>query len=410
MSHTAGTLGTSITGRPLPHKTRRMVVIAVLYLVTDIGFSFLFGGLSTILLDGGVAPATVGMITLLGLAYFLRFLLAPLVDRYGSRRGHYRSWIILTQVALIAALACLAFLDPFASLPAVVAMMTVILLLSAVHDAAVNGLTVRLLHPTERGIGNGIQVAAATGSIVLGTGGALLVYSTGGWTVTMLVLAAIFILPLLVLARFAEPTSVAVPSRVAWSSLISFFRLPRRKTFLLGILPALVVGLYLVTAVQSALLLDAGWDLSKVALVLNTYGPVLGVLAGLATGAAISKWGRTRTLAVAGSVSTLAIVSMLPVALGAGWDALDITAVLIVQAAYSALATWAYTISMDNSRPETAATDFSLQVSVIGVIRIIMSAIGLSLVAAIGYPMIVIISAALMLAGVLLSVFWSRRE
>lgn len=375
--------------------------------MTDIGFSFLFGGLSTILLDGGVAPATVGLVTLLGLAYFLRFLIAPVVDRYRSRRGHYRSWIILTQIALIAALAGLAFIDPFAALPAVVALMALILILSAVHDAAVNGLTVRLLHASERGLGNGIQVAAATGSIVLGTGGALLVYSTAGWTTTLLILAAIFVLPLLVLARFAEPANGTTPSRIAWSSLISFFRLPGHKAFVFGILPALIIGLYLITAVQSALLLDAGWNLSKIALVLNTYGPVLGVVAGVAMGAAISRWGRSRALAVAGSISTLALLALLPLASTAGREPLDIAAILLVQAAYSALATWAYTISMDNTRPEFAATDFSLQVSVIGLVRIIMSALGLNLVAPLGYPLIVTISAGLMLGGMILSLRWA---
>lgn len=394
----------------LPPKAHRMFVIAVLYLVTDIGFSFLFGGLSTILLDGGVAPATVGMITLLGLAYFLRFLIAPVVDRYGSRRGHYRSWIILTQLVLVAALAGMALLDPFDSLSAVIVLMAVILALCAVHDAAVNGLTVRLLRPSERGIGNGIQVAAATGSIVLGTGGALLVYSAAGWTVTMLVLAAVFVLPLLVLIRFAEPTDGITPSRIAWSSLISFFRLPGRKAFVFGILPALVAGLYLVTAVQSALLLDVGWGLPTIALVLNTYGPVLGVLAGLGMGAAIGRWGRTVPLAVAGAISALAVAAMFPLASGNGWDPLDIAAVLGIQAAYSALATWAYTISMDNTRAEFAATDFSLQVSVVGVLRIIVSAIGLSLVTVLGYPMIIVISAALALAGLVVCTVWTSRN
>jgi hypothetical protein len=155
-------------------RRRRLAVVGSLFLVADIGYSFLFAALATILLQRGVALETVGLINLLGTVYFARFLVGPLVDRFGSARlGHYRGWLISTQVVLVLAFCALSSLDPVGDLPAVLAVVAVVLVVSAVHDTALGGLSVRLLPPVERGTGNGVQAAAATASIFIG-GGALL--------------------------------------------------------------------------------------------------------------------------------------------------------------------------------------------------------------------------------------------
>src|SRR5918998_1480913 len=87
---------------------RRLAVIGSLFLVSDIGYSFLLAAFATILLQRGVALETVGLINLLATIYFARFLVGPLVDRF----GHYRSWLIGTQVVLVLAFCTLSALDP----------------------------------------------------------------------------------------------------------------------------------------------------------------------------------------------------------------------------------------------------------------------------------------------------------
>lgn len=306
------------------YRTQRFLVIACLYLVSDIGISFFWGGLTTILLDAGVAKSTVGLIALLGLLYFVRFGFAPIVDRYQLyRSGHYKSWIVATQILLVAALILLAGIDPIHHRPHLLALMACVLLLSAFHDVAINGLAVRILKAEERGFGNGIQIAAGSASFMLGSGGALLVYTHYGWTLTLLLLAAIFIIPLLVMGLFHEPCRIGSGNAVQWNALASFFKLPARRIFTLLVIPSLLTGLFLLTAVAPAMLLDAHWDLQRIAVVQNTLAPIAGVAASLMTGYAINRFGRKGVLGVVMMTTLLSLVAMWSLASGGGWLFVD---------------------------------------------------------------------------------------
>ncbi|TLY17277.1 MAG: muropeptide MFS transporter AmpG, partial [Nitrospirae bacterium] len=61
----------------------------------------------------GVDLRTIGIVTLVGLPYTLKFLWSPLMDRFvppwlGRRRG----WMIATQLGLIAGIAAMAVTGP----------------------------------------------------------------------------------------------------------------------------------------------------------------------------------------------------------------------------------------------------------------------------------------------------------
>ena len=60
-------------------------LITALYFTQYLGVGFLTIGLVAILRDGGTSLATLGMLQTIGLIWPLKFLWAPLVDRFGSR-------------------------------------------------------------------------------------------------------------------------------------------------------------------------------------------------------------------------------------------------------------------------------------------------------------------------------------
>src|ERR687895_1181003 len=60
---------------------------------------------------------TIGLFSMVALPYSLKFLWAPILDRYvppflGRRRG----WLVITQVLLMLSIGSLAFIDPQPSL------------------------------------------------------------------------------------------------------------------------------------------------------------------------------------------------------------------------------------------------------------------------------------------------------
>src|SRR6476661_8043884 len=79
-------------------------------------YALLIGTLNAWLGEVGIALATIGVSSWIGLAYSFKFLWSPLVDRFPlpllRRAGRRKSWIIFCQGVMIAAFAGLAATDP----------------------------------------------------------------------------------------------------------------------------------------------------------------------------------------------------------------------------------------------------------------------------------------------------------
>lgn len=113
------------------------------------------------LMDGGVSLAEIGLIALVGLPYSWKFLWAPLLDRYfNAGFGRRRSWLLPTQLGLLAAIGALGFLHPQEQLQLVVALCFLIAVLSATQDIALDAYRRELLADNELGLGNSIHVNA----------------------------------------------------------------------------------------------------------------------------------------------------------------------------------------------------------------------------------------------------------
>ncbi|WP_206792580.1 MFS transporter [Amycolatopsis sp. MtRt-6] len=395
---------------PALSRRRRFATIAALYLVADIGYSFFFGALNTILLQGGTHLGQVALINLLGLLYVGRFLLGPLVDRVRfGWLGHYRGWLVITQLVLVVVWLTLVPLDPVGDLPVVLALMAVGLAVSAVHDTAMNGLAVRLLPPRDRGLGNGIQTGMASVSIMLGSGGALLLYSHAGWSVTISVLAALFLVPFGVLLFMTEPAD-GQPARreLPFAELVTLFRQRRVRTWTLLVVPVFALGGYVATAVQAPMMLAAHWSLERIALVQSTLSGLVGLAAGFGAGALVTRLGRRRSALAVGVFWVFALASLLPLSLGGSTAAVDAAAVLAVSVGYSGMAVCVSTVSMDLARPASAATDFTLQISVLGVLRLAMSSAGLAVAGTAGFPPLIGASVLLAAAGTWITARWLR--
>ncbi|MDC4226156.1 MAG: hypothetical protein MPW15_18370 [Candidatus Manganitrophus sp.] len=92
---------------------RRVAVLLLLGFSSGLPLALTFGTLQAWMKDAGIDLATIGAVTLVGLPYTLKYLWAPLMDRYtppflGRRRG----WLVITQLSLLAAIAFMGGVDP----------------------------------------------------------------------------------------------------------------------------------------------------------------------------------------------------------------------------------------------------------------------------------------------------------
>ncbi|HKC44089.1 MAG TPA: MFS transporter [Burkholderiales bacterium] len=100
----------------------------------------------------GVDLKSIGAISLLGLAWTLKFMWAPAVDHY---RGH-RYWMATVDLAMGAVLVVFAWFAGFG--PWVWVAIALFTILSATNDVAIDGYTIELLEKHELGVANGIRI------------------------------------------------------------------------------------------------------------------------------------------------------------------------------------------------------------------------------------------------------------
>src|SRR3954471_10408687 len=155
-------------------------VLIVLLLGFSSGLPLALSG-STLLVwmsESGVSLGTIGLFTLVGTPYTLKFLWAPLVDglqiplltrALGRRRG----WLVFRQRLLMLAILALALTDPARS-PFFVALGALLVAsASATQDIVVDAYRVESLAENEQAAGMASYVAAYRVGMVASTAGAL---------------------------------------------------------------------------------------------------------------------------------------------------------------------------------------------------------------------------------------------
>src|SRR5512133_2988669 len=133
---------------------------------------FAFTAFQVMLRGAGVDLKTIGILSAISLPWSLKFLWAPLVDRYAlPRPDRRRSWIVLAQIAL--ALGLFAFAayagfalerDPATGRIAIAASAAAVLgaialfitIASATQDIALDAYSVEVLEPDEQGPASGL--------------------------------------------------------------------------------------------------------------------------------------------------------------------------------------------------------------------------------------------------------------
>ncbi len=145
------------------------------------------------LTDSGLRVETIGALSLVGLPYLLKFLWAPVLDRYPlMRTSRRRGWLWLTQAILIGLFALLALSDPSAHLPVVVAVVVLLAVTSATQDIAVDAYRAEALTSGQRGLGAGFSVAGYRLAMIVSGAGALLLADRYGFGASFWALAACF--------------------------------------------------------------------------------------------------------------------------------------------------------------------------------------------------------------------------
>ncbi|MET9326493.1 MFS transporter [Tsukamurella sp. NPDC003166] len=342
---------------------RVLVLLTGLYFAQGLPFGFFTQAIPVLLRDAGLSLTAISLTSFLYLPWGIKFLWAPAVDRIGTRR----QWLLTTQLGSAGVAFALAATDLAGSLRWLYVAIAAINLLSATQDIATDGLTVRLLGPRERGLGNGIQTGAYRLGMIAGGGGLLWIYADGGWRVLLLTLGGLILLctvPVVFLARDVPPDGAPPtvgPPAAAGLGTAWWHRLRRPGVIaLIALLAAYKFGNAMVSAIAGPFLHDAGLDLKEIALVGGALSST-GALVGSALGAWWAfRYGRRTALLAGGLAQTVTIGLYVAAALGVGGFPMVVAANLTEHVFGGAATVALFTLMMDASEREHAGADYTL--------------------------------------------------
>ena len=255
----------------------RMLVAALMGFASGLPLLLTGSVLQAWLRDGGVDLAHIGLFALVGLPYTLKFLWSPLFDRYAlPLLGRRRGWLVVTQVALAAALVALSYANPTpADLGAVSVAALMVAFFSASQDIVVDAYRRESLTDLELGLGSAMYVNGYRVGMLLAGGGGLILADVLSFPEMYRLLAAFMAACVVVSLAAPEPPLPTGRPR----SLVEAVVLPFRDYFTregawlaLAFILLYKLGDTLASAMTTPFYLDLGYSKSEIGAVVKLFG------------------------------------------------------------------------------------------------------------------------------------------
>jgi MFS transporter, PAT family, beta-lactamase induction signal transducer AmpG len=190
-------------------------VAVMLALGFSSGLPFLLTGntLGYWLRDEGTSLTAIGFLSWVGLAYSLKFLWAPVVDRLDAplfgRFGRRRSWMVLTQLVIAAGLLALSISGTRHGLAAVGALAVLVAFASSTQDIVVDAWRIEAASDSdELGLLSAAYQLGYRASLLVSEALILISANHLGWQISYTMMAALMGIGLAASVAAAEPRRV----------------------------------------------------------------------------------------------------------------------------------------------------------------------------------------------------------
>ncbi|WP_137891062.1 MFS transporter [Ramlibacter sp. 2FC] len=317
------------------------------------------GTLSFRLREAGIDRSTIGYLSWVGLAYAFKWVWAPLVDRLPiplltRALGRRRSWLLLSQFAIMAGLVGMALADPRLALQPIVVCALVVAFGSATQDIALDAFRIESANIDRQAAlaasyqtgyrlamiwaGAGVLWLAARAEVAPLVAGAP-AYQNAAWQAAYLVMAASMAVGVATVLLSREPLRVPLPPARGLADWLQgalvepfadFFRRYRwQAVLILALIAVYRISDVVMGIMANPFYVDMGYTKDEVAAVTKVYGVVM-TLAGAFIGGALSmRLGVMRILMLGAVLS--AASNLLFAWLGARGH--DVTALILVVSA-----------------------------------------------------------------------------
>ena len=281
-----------------------------------------FGTLSFWLREAGVDRTTIGFLSWVGLAYGFKWVWSPLVDRLPipvltRLLGRRRSWLLLSQTVIMAALVMMALTDPTLALAPMVYCAVAVAFGSATQDIALDAFRIESADTEHQAALAATYQAGYRLAMIWAGAGALWIaaraevpnaalYQYGAWRTAYLVMAASMLPGVLTVLLSREPVRQALaPARNAaeWlqGALVAPFtdfvgRYRWHAALILALIATYRISDVVMGIMANPFYVDLGFSKDEVAAVSKAFGIVMTLLGAFIGGVMALRLGVMRVL------------------------------------------------------------------------------------------------------------------
>ena len=365
------------------------------------------------LTEEGVSLTEIGFLTVASLPYTLKFLWAPLLERfYFELFGRRRSWMFISQAALTLIIVLMGTLDPQSDIQIIGLLLLLMAVFGATQDIAIDAYRRELLDTDgELGLGSSLFVQSYRFAIFVPKSLGIFLLARSSAEETFFVIGMFMAVTMLLTFLISEANKKpSVPQNLVEAVTLPFTEFFSRKTMGYAIGLLLFMSLYklgdnMATALAVPFYSVLGFTNDQIAFV-TPLASVSSLLVGGILGGLLIIWiGINRALWIFGAMQFITIcgyvwlhenpgnILVLGIVLCADYLVMGVTTTAVL----------AY-ISRETSR-YAVATQFALFTAITALPRVVASAVSGLIIETIGWVNFFYLSAILALPGLLLLVW-----
>jgi PAT family beta-lactamase induction signal transducer AmpG len=328
--------------------------------------------------EEGVDLTVIGMMSLVGLPYTLKFLWAPVLDRFtlpflGRRRG----WLLIAQVTLIFSISGLGFTDPVKNPWMMAFAAFLVTFFSASQDTVVDAYRREDLPDEELGLGSSLYVNGYRVGMLLASGGGLIMADHMPFFMVYQIMA-VCMLPGVVTTLLAPEPEIHIGTpktmrEAVFDPLIEYFS-RRGALWILAFILFYKIGDTMASAMTIPFYLDIGFSKTQIGMVVKLFGFWATVAGTLIGGVIMLRLGINRSLWAFGFFQAVSTAGFAVLAFFGNSLPL-LSTVIAFENLSSGMGTAAFIAFMASiTNKKFTATQYALLSSLMGVPRVMASA------------------------------------
>jgi PAT family beta-lactamase induction signal transducer AmpG len=388
--------------------SRRMLVTFVMGFSCGLPLLLTLSVLQAWMTDEGVDLTVIGMMSLVGLPYTLKFLWAPVLDRFtilflGRRRG----WLLAAQLALTGAIIGLGLTHPGESPWWVAFAAFLVTFFSASQDTVVDAYRREDLADEELGLGSSLYVNGYRVGMLLASSGGLIMSDHMSFQMVYLVMAACMLPGIITTLLTPEPkVAEGTPLTLAEAAINPLMEYFSRSGawWILAFILFYKIGDTMASAMSMPFYLDVGFTRSQVGVVVKMFGFWASIIGGLVGGIVMLRLKINKSLWIFGILQAVS-TACFAILTQTGPSNMALAGVIAFENFSSGMGTAAFVAFMASiTNKKFTATQYALLSSLMGIPRVFASAPTGYMVKHIGWEVFFIFCALVAIPGILLLV------